>query len=465
MIKIWRYWIIRPRIPLLAAQFTLVAAVMLRVAWLEQTKEFVGALPQNTGLILLLVLPQVCLYFRRYQSAVVGESYANFLAEALSALSIGLIAAVLLFWTAPKLFPGPDAAAVAVGISTLLLLWVRPFLLCLFRHKKFVERLLVLGSGEMASRFYQELAQGKSISASDNGNSHRPSAPLAMSAMAENKECGTAISFAELREITVRDGISRIVVAEPNVYSSQALAVALLDCKLRGLEVEQAVESYEKFAGKMWLEGIRPDWLVYSEGFNPPRYYLQIKRLLDAICACILMVFAAPVLALTALIVRLDSKGPVLFRQERVGWQGRHFVLLKFRTMREDAEQTTGPVWAGENDPRITRVGRWMRKFRLDELPQLVNVLRGEMSLVGPRPERPHFVKLLTECVPYYGLRHCVKPGVTGWAQVLYPYGASVADAYEKLQYDLYYAKHMSLGFDARILFRTLRVVLFGRGR
>jgi sugar transferase (PEP-CTERM system associated) len=460
MIKVWRYWIARPRTPLLAAQSTLVAGVMLHLAWAGHSTSFAGTLPQSTGLLLLLLLPQMCLYLRRYEATLMGDDYSRFLSEVLAALGIGLIVAVILFWMFPQLFPGPTVGLAAVAGSVLGLLFFRPFLRWLFRRKKFVEGLLVLGSGEMASKFYRELAKGPEFPVRRNGHSHLLHASIA----AVPDEAGIAVSFEQLRQMT-EQGVSRIVVAEPNVHSSQALAAAIVDCKLRGLEVEPAVESYERFNSKLWLEGIRPDWLVYTVGFKPPRYYLQIKRVLDRVLAVALMVVTTPLLAVIAAAIKLDSKGDVLFRQERVGWHGKPFILYKFRTMLQDAERATGPVWAEAHDPRITRVGRFLRRLRLDELPQLLNVLRGEMSLIGPRPERPHFVKLLTDCVPYYGLRHCVKPGVTGWAQVLYPYGASVEDAYEKLQYDLYYAKHMSLALDSLILVNTLKVVLFGRGR
>jgi exopolysaccharide biosynthesis polyprenyl glycosylphosphotransferase len=179
----------------------------------------------------------------------------------------------------------------------------------------------------------------------------------------------------------------------------------------------------------------------------------------------LLAVLASPLLVLSAIAIKLDSRGPILFRQIRVGLEGKTFVVYKFRSMREDAENDTGPVWAQEADTRVTRVGRVLRKVRLDELPQLFNVLRGEMSLVGPRPERPYFVDLLEQEIPFYDLRHSVKPGITGWAQVCCPYGASIEDAHQKLQYDLYYAKNMSLRLDAVILLKTLRVVLFGKGR
>jgi exopolysaccharide biosynthesis polyprenyl glycosylphosphotransferase len=210
---------------------------------------------------------------------------------------------------------------------------------------------------------------------------------------------------------------------------------------------------------------LNPEWFVYTDGFNHSKAGTGLKRLFDVTLALLLILPAAPILAIIAIAIKLDSPGPILFRQIRVGLHGVPFVIYKFRSMRQDAERETGPVWTGERDERVTRVGRLLRKFRLDEILQAVNVLRGEMSLVGPRPERPYFVDQLKLQIPFYGLRHYVKPGITGWAQVMYPYGASVEDAHEKLQYDLYYAKHKSLGFEAGILLRTIKIVLFGRGR
>ena len=465
MIKVWRYWMLRPNAPLLAAPFALVLVALLHFSWAPRSFSLPEAFGQNFILLLLFLLPLLWLCRRKSAAALLSADYCVFLSEILCALGIGLIVATLLFWIFSNLFPGPRIALTAVALSALALISLRPFLRWLFRRRQFVEGFLVLGSGEMASKFSHELSGTKTAVSGHKLTGTLPSTQVLQYSSQDNPNGGTAVTFDELREITRRDGISRIVVAEPNVHSSKALAVAILDCKLQGLEVEQAVESYEKFNGKVWLEGIRPDWLVYSYGFTPPKYYLQLKRGLDVFSAFLLLIVASPLMALVALAIKIDSKGDALFCQERVGWHGKSFIVLKFRTMHDNAERTTGPVWAGANDSRITRLGKWLRKFRLDELPQLLNVVRGEMSLVGPRPERPHFVTLLKASVPYYGLRHCVKPGVTGWAQVLYPYGASVEDAYEKLQYDLYYAKHMSLGFDLRILIKTVRVVLFGRGR
>lgn len=254
-----------------------------------------------------------------------------------------------------------------------------------------------------------------------------------------------------------------IVVALPDMRGTLP-AEDLLECRLRGIPVEDWPTFYEKQTGKILIAGLRPSWLIFSDGFVKTHVTRAIKRLFDIILALGLLIPALPVMALIALLIRLDSRGPALFRQERVGEHGRIFVLNKFRTMRADAERGSGPVWAAADDPRVTRVGRFLRRTRLDELPQLFNVLLGHMSLVGPRPERPEFVRLLAREIPFYGGRLAVKPGITGWAQVRHQYAASVDDAREKLQYDLYYIKNLSPFLDLLILLHTVQVVLFARG-
>ena len=215
--------------------------------------------------------------------------------------------------------------------------------------------------------------------------------------------------------------------------------------------------------GKILTDGIAPSWFIFSDGFRASRSDPALKRIVDVMIAAAGLVLAAPLMLLTAIAVRLDSPGPVLYRQERVGENDRLFTLCKFRSMRSDAEKGT-PLWAKNNDSRVTRVGRFIRLTRLDELPQLLNVLRGDMSFVGPRPERPYFVQQLTAQIPFYAERHAVKPGVTGWAQVRYRYGSSVEDAMEKLRYDLYYIKHLSIAFDLTIVIDTVKVILCGKG-
>jgi sugar transferase (PEP-CTERM system associated) len=241
----------------------------------------------------------------------------------------------------------------------------------------------------------------------------------------------------------------------------------LLDVRLRsGVLFDHLASVYEEYTGKIALENLRPSWLVFSTGFRKTRLLMATKRAFDIAASVIGLILAAPLMLVSAVLLKLESpRDPILYHQERVGLNGQTFTIHKFRTMRSDAEARTGPVWsAGDKDPRITAVGRFMRKTRLDEIPQLWNVLRGDMSLIGPRPERPAFVEQLTSQIPFYGQRHVVKPGVTGWAQVRYTYGASVEDAVQKMQYDLYYVKHMSFGFDLLIALETIKTVVLRRG-
>jgi sugar transferase (PEP-CTERM system associated) len=237
----------------------------------------------------------------------------------------------------------------------------------------------------------------------------------------------------------------------------------LLRSKRAGVRIFSDVEFREQQLRRIDLDHLEPDWMLFADGLSCSRLEMAARRAGDILVSLLLMVATLPVMALTALLIRFDSPGPVLYRQERVGLHGRVFTLLKFRSMRQDAE-ARGPAWAQQQDPRVTRVGAFIRRTRIDELPQLINVLKGEMGFVGPRPERPHFVDQLAEVIPFYRDRACVKPGITGWAQVNYPYGASIEDARQKLSYDLYYVKHRNLFLDVLILFATVRVILFQEG-
>lgn len=267
----------------------------------------------------------------------------------------------------------------------------------------------------------------------------------------------------ELRHISVRSRADIIVVALTE--RRQALPVPdILDCKFRGIEVEDWPSFYEKLTGKILLTDLRPSWLIFSDGFAKNHLTLMVKRALDVLLASVGLILTLPLFPILAALIRLESPGPVLYRQERLGQGGRLFWLLKFRSMRQDAERQTGPVWATVGDARVTRIGRLLRKTRLDEIPQLINILRGEMSLVGPRPERPVFVEQLQEKIPFYIHRLAVKPGLTGWAQVKYHYAASVDDTREKLEYDLYYIKNLSVFLDLLIILQTIQIVLFARG-
>jgi sugar transferase (PEP-CTERM system associated) len=266
-----------------------------------------------------------------------------------------------------------------------------------------------------------------------------------------------------IHEIASKGKVDRIIVALEE-RRGRLPTEELLKCRMEGISIEEGISFYEHLTGKLLIERTYPSFLIFSNGFTKSTSHRLMKAAMDYLLSSIGLLILLPIMALVALAIKTDSSGPVLYRQERMGKGGKIFNLLKFRSMRDNAEQETGPVWAEENDERITRVGKVIRQLRLDELPQMINVIRGDMSFVGPRPERPHFVKQLKNKIPFYEKRQGIKPGITGWAQIEYPYGATENDALEKLKYDLYYMKNMSLLFDLNIIFQTIRIVLFGRG-
>jgi sugar transferase (PEP-CTERM system associated) len=238
----------------------------------------------------------------------------------------------------------------------------------------------------------------------------------------------------------------------------------LLQLRMEGVKIEEATSWLEKISGRIEVENLYPSWLVFSQGFKRSATFIAVRRAVSLGVSLIGLILAAPLFPFIMLAIRLDSRGPIFYSQTRVGKAGKVFKVVKFRTMRQDAEASSGPKWAGDNDPRITRVGKFLRSSRLDEIPQLWCVLRGDMAFVGPRPERPEFVDWLSKEIPFYGVRHMVRPGLTGWAQVKYKYGSTVEDAREKLQYDLYYIKNVSIGLDLVIMFLTVKTVLLRRG-
>ena len=267
-----------------------------------------------------------------------------------------------------------------------------------------------------------------------------------------------------LTQTARRLNVDEIIVALTERRSGSMPLRELLDCKLAGVRVFDITTYFERMLGQIRVDFVNAGWLIFGDGFNQGFYRTAIKRVFDILCSLVLIVLAAPIMLITAVAIKLESQGPVFYRQERVGAANKVFKVSKFRSMRTDAEKDGKPRWAVAQDDRITRVGNIIRRLRIDELPQLFNVLSGDMSLVGPRPERPFFVEQLTHEIPYYAVRHSIKPGVTGWAQVRYQYGSTIEDAQEKLQYDLYYVKNHSLFLDCVVLFETVGVVLTGKG-
>lgn len=379
-------------------------------------------------------------------------------ARAALALTLALPLTWLLFGLLPADLASRDAirAAAMVGVGVVILR--RVYATAWSSSHGARTRILVLGCGPAAQLVTHTLRHADPHA---QVVGYYPSPNESACAVDRQFVIGAGQSLTEAARAL---GADEIVVALTERRSGSMPLRELLDCKLQGIRVFDVNTHFEKTLGQIRLGFANAGWMIFGDGFKQGFWRTAIKRAFDIVFSLVLIVLAAPVMLLAAIAIKLDSRGPVLYRQERLGQYGRPFMVAKFRSMREDAESDGKPRWATVDDDRITRVGAFMRLTRIDELPQLFNVLKGEMSLVGPRPERAFFVEQLTEQIPFFAVRHSVKPGVTGWAQVRYQYGATVEDAAEKLQYDLYYVKNHSLFLDLMILFETVAVVLTGKG-
>jgi sugar transferase (PEP-CTERM system associated) len=341
-------------------------------------------------------------------------------------------------------------------VSMLLLCWRRLFLM-VNSLPRFAERALIFGEGPLAEQLLNELESRHELGlrvvaqvseATENGM------PAGVNGAAGIEELARCVDFHRVNRVIVAMGERR----------GKLPVEQLLTMKGRGVLIQEGTEVYEAITGKIHIESLRLGWLLFSPGFHVSRALMFSKRLTSTLVSVVGLALSLPLIPFIVLAIKITSSGPILYRQKRVGREGSVFECLKFRTMRADAEADSGPTWAEDNDPRITRVGCFLRVSRLDEIPQLWNVLKGDMSLVGPRPERPEFVDWLKQEIPHYYLRHTARPGITGWAQVSYKYGNTVEDVKEKLRYDLFYIKNMSPGLDLLILFQTIKIILLGRG-
>jgi sugar transferase (PEP-CTERM system associated) len=337
-----------------------------------------------------------------------------------------------------------------------VLLWRAVYVLAI-EHRLFATRLLVLGSGEQAESIVRQLERLR-----DSGYAVIAQVGEGVEPRLVARGAAVHTSAEGLSDLVERYRIHTVVVALDERRGKMPIR-ELLDCRLAGYNVANGITFFEGLTGTILVEKVNPSWIIFSDGFRKDRRTLAVKRAMDVTVALAGIALAAPIALLSALVIKLESPGPIFYKQERVGRAGRTFNVIKFRSMRQDAE-ADGPVWAVQNDARVTRYGAFMRKSRIDELPQLWNVLRNDMSFVGPRPERPVFVQQLQEKIPHYSLRHTVKPGLTGWAQIRYPYGASELDALRKLEYELYYIKNTNLLMDVMIIFETIKTVLFQKG-
>ncbi len=375
-----------------------------------------------------------------------------------SFMMMGLIVVGVLLLLPMKAFYGHTWAVVIVMMATGLLLVIQ-VLTGEFLPKSLTRRkVLVYGTGAKAQAVGQSLRKASSSAelcgyfASPNEREHLVT------------NWGTLQPGQSLTEVVAEKGVHEIVIALSERRGGSMPMRELLDCKLAGVRVTDIATYFEQNLGQIRLDAVSAGWLIFGEGFDQGFLRTTIKRLFDIAGAVVLILLALPIMLVTALIIKLESSGPILYKQERVGLNNKPFNVVKFRSMRTDAEKDGIPRWATAGDSRVTRVGKVIRKLRIDELPQLFSVLNGDMSLVGPRPERAFFVEKLTQEIPFYAVRHSVKPGVTGWAQVRYQYGSTVEDTAEKLQYDLYYVKNHSLFLDLVVIFETVGVVLTGKG-
>jgi sugar transferase (PEP-CTERM system associated) len=353
----------------------------------------------------------------------------------------------------PSLLPGNGSAFWGLVILTFTLFCWRSVCSWMVKQPFLRERVYILGTGDRAERLVDGLREHSAMGVEVVGWTGDVEGELTRENVASH-----LVALAKGKK-----GVHRVIVAMLDRRGTLPVE-ELLNLRLAGVKVEEATSWLEKITGRIEVEQLYPSWLIFAEGFRFSSIFRLVRRAVNFSVALVGLVLASPLLPFVMLAVKLDSSGPVLYRQQRVGRGGEIFYCYKFRSMRVDAEADTGATWATDDDPRITRVGKFLRSSRLDEIPQLWCVLKGDMHFVGPRPERPEFVESLSKEIPYYGVRHIVRPGITGWAQVQYKYGNTIEDAREKLQYDLFYIKNASLGLDVLIMFQTVKIVLLGRG-
>jgi sugar transferase (PEP-CTERM system associated) len=401
-------------------------------------------------------------YFDLYDSAILSNR-REVLTRLVQVLGTTCLVVAVFYYIYPSLELGRGIFLIGtVFVAILLFLWRRLFLV-INSTPGLADRVLIFGNGSLAQALSQEISQRPELALRVIGNLPGAGGP-SDGVHALEQETSAVEAHEDLAGFVKAHRVDRVIVALGERQHSALPVEQLLALKSRGILIQDATEVYEAITGKVPLESIRLGWLLFSPSFSDFRLVLFYKRLAGIVLSGCGLLLALPLIPLVALAIKLSSRGPILYKQARVGRQGAVFRCCKFRTMRQDAEADTGATWAADNDPRITMVGRFLRSSRLDEIPQLWNVLKGDMNLVGPRPERPEFVEWLGRAIPHYKVRHIVRPGITGWAQVRYKYGNSIADAQEKLRYDLFYVKNVSPGFDLLIFFSTIKIILLGRG-
>ncbi len=436
-----------------------ILAMYLRLGWDGPPYE----LNERNGWYKIGLVSAVCiinLYFYDLYDYVVMTNRRELLLRMVQALGIAWALLALLFYLVPPLMVGRGVSMISVPLVLFLLLGWRIAIHSLTGHPEIGEKILVVGTGkaalDTAEAVWDRRDAGYRIAGFVSENGAKPKEKLGQSEI-----LGKAI---DLEEIIRSESIDRVVIAvreRRGAFPTEAL----LKMSLAGdVSIEECTSFYERITGKVHVDMLRPSWLIFAGRRRDTRLRTVFREVVHRGLALVGLILSLPIAIITAVLIKLTSRGPIFYYQERVGKNGHIFNVIKFRSMKVDAEADGKPVWAASNDERTTLVGSIIRKIRVDEIPQFWNIIKGEMSFVGPRPERPHFVRQLAQEIPFYEHRHLVAPGLTGWAQVKYPYGASVDDAIQKLQYDLYYIKNQSLTLDIVIVFDTIKTVLFGSG-
>jgi sugar transferase (PEP-CTERM system associated) len=448
------YYPIRTLVLLLGEALVVSTSFLLGIA-LQHREDLYVALNYEGGYLKILAVTLVVLVFSHWFDLYdpnhfdeKGELYFRVLLVP-GILAVMLAAAGYMF---PRFLPGDNSVLMGLVILTAAMLGWRAAYGWLVQWPYLRERVYVLGTGERAQRLVNGLRARSELGIEVVGWSGNVEGAVTRDSVASH-----------LMDLIKQQRVHRVIVAMPDRRGTLPVH-ELLQLRLSGIKVEEATSWLERMSGRIEVEQLYPSWLIFAEGFRFSSSVRVLRRLLSTLAAAALLVLVLPVIPFVILLIKLDSKGPVLYRQVRMGRAGSTFYCYKFRTMRRDAEADTGATWATDDDPRITRIGKTLRASRLDEIPQLWCVLRGNMAFVGPRPERPEFVEWLSREIPYYSVRLAVRPGITGWAQVRYKYGNTLEDAREKLQYDLYYIKNGSLGLDLLIMFETIKIVTLGRG-
>lgn len=455
MIRLFNvYYPTRTLVLLLCEALLVSGAFVLAATYMIGPDSYIALIYEN-GILKIVGITSLTLllsyYFDLYEPQRISGRWEIYfrLMLVLSVLCFLLVGVTYIY---PGIYIGRHVLTLGISFLAIVLVLWRSIYEWIIGLSVLRERVYVLGNGERA-RTVIETLRGR-----------RDSGMEVINGEASGEYAGEVERFeAELRSFCQpKPRIDRVIVAMENRRGAMPVR-ELLDLRLRGVVIEDASVLMERLLGKLPIEGLNPSALIFTHGFNVKASQQILRRLVSILVSFIGLTLCLPIIPVLIIAVRLSSPGPIFFRQTRVGLRGRPFSVIKFRTMRQDAEKN-GAVWATKNDSRVTSLGRFMRKTRLDEIPQLWNVLRGEMGFVGPRPERPEFVQWLNSEIPFYELRHIIRPGITGWAQVRYQYGATLEETRQKLEYDLYYVKHLSIGLDLLIMFETVKTIILRRG-